>query len=73
MASLAALLDEAGFPARPLLVGHDPDFSATVSELVGADILVRKSALVRVDADLPLAPGTAELRWLVPPDSLKAR
>jgi phosphohistidine phosphatase len=71
--SLGDLLEEAGQPARPLLVGHDPDFSDTVSTLVGASVLVRKAALVRVDADLPLQPGGGELRWLVPPDALKSR
>ena len=71
--SLDALIEEAGHPARPLLVGHDPDFSATVSALVGADILVRKGALVRVDADLPLVTGGGELHWLIPPDALKPR
>ncbi len=73
VASLDALVEEAGFPGRPLLVGHDPDFSATVSALVGADILVRKGALVRVDADLPLSTGAGELHWLIPPDALKPR
>jgi phosphohistidine phosphatase len=73
VASLDALVEEAGFPGRALLVGHDPEFSATVSALVGADILVRKGALVRVDADLPLATGAGELHWLIPPDALKPR
>ncbi len=73
VASLDALVEEAGFPERPLLVGHDPDFSATVSALVGADVLVRKAALVRVDADLPLATGGGALHWLIPPDALKPR
>jgi phosphohistidine phosphatase len=73
VASLDALVEEAGFPGRPLLVGHDPEFSATVSALVGADILVRKGALVRVDADLPLGTGAGELHWLIPPDALKPR
>jgi len=73
VASLDDLLAEAGLPARPLLVGHDPDFSMTVSALVGAEVLVKKGALVRVDAALPLQSGTGELRWLVPPDALRSR
>ena len=71
--SLGDLLDEAGSPSRPLLVGHDPDFTATVSALVDAQVVVRKAALVRIDAGLPLRPGGGELRWLVPPDALKSR
>jgi phosphohistidine phosphatase len=71
--TLGDLLDEAGLPARPLLVGHDPDFTETVSTLVGAEVLVKKGALVRIDAQLPLRAGGGELRWLVPPDALKSR
>ena len=72
--ALAELLDEAGKPGRPLLVGHDPEFSETVSALIGAaGIAVRKGALVRVDAALPLVEGGGELRWLIPPDALKER
>jgi len=73
VASLGAILEDAGGPSRPLLVGHDPDFSMAVSDLVGASITVRKGALVRVDAALPLADGRGELRWLIPPDALKER
>jgi len=72
--SLGALLAEAGEPARPLLVGHDPDFSWLVSALVGiAGLTVRKGTLVRVDATLPLVEGACELRWLIPPDALRER
>ena len=72
--SLDELLEEAGMPARPLLVGHDPEFSETVSALIGAvGIAVRKGALVRIDATLPLVEGGGDLRWLIPPDALKER
>jgi phosphohistidine phosphatase len=73
ISTLGWILDEAGGPGRPLLVGHDPDFSGVVSALVGAEIVVRKGALVRVDATLPLADGQGDLRWLIPPDALKER
>ncbi len=72
--SLGELLAEAGEPARPLLVGHDPDFSWLVSALVGiAGLTVRKGTLVRVDGALPLVEGACELRWLIPPDALRDR
>jgi len=71
--ALGGILEDAGRPARPLLVGHDPDFSTAVSELVGASLTVRKGALVRVDAALPLTEGQGDLRWLIPPDALKER
>lgn len=67
--SLQALLADAGDPAKTVLVGHDPDFSELLALLVGAlRIPMRKGALARVDADLPLRPAGGILRWLVPPD-----
>ncbi len=71
LAALDRLLADAGDPRRALLVGHDPDFSELLSELVGAPILMRKGAVARVDAQRPLSPGGGELRWLVPPDLLR--
>lgn len=71
LGDLEALLADAGRPRRPLLVGHDPDFSHLASSLVGARVVVRKGALLRIDAEIPLVPGTGELRWLVPPELLR--
>jgi phosphohistidine phosphatase len=71
LAELERLLDELGSPRRPLLVGHDPDFSGLVTALVGgAEITLRKGALARLDATRPLAPGGGALRWLLPPELL---
>ncbi len=68
---LARLLRDHGDPARPMLVGHDPDFSALLTELVGAGaITMRKGALARVDVEPPFEPGTGLLRWLLPPELL---
>ena len=68
---LEEILDDAGSPRRPLIVGHDPDFSELVSELIGAPIPMRKGTLVRIDVERPLEPGAGELRWLVPPDLVR--
>ncbi len=58
-------------PGAVVLVGHDPDFSELVADLVGGcGIPVKKGALVRLDADRPLRPGNAVLRWLLPPDAV---
>lgn len=66
-----SVLRDAGDPSRPILVGHDPDFSDIAATLVGAAALrVRKGALVRIDVDRPLTPGRGTLRWLLPPDLL---
>ncbi|HYN69513.1 MAG TPA: histidine phosphatase family protein [Candidatus Eisenbacteria bacterium] len=55
-----------------MLVGHDPDFSELLAELIGIDELpLRKGALARLDAPLPLAAGAATLRSLVPPELFK--
>jgi phosphohistidine phosphatase len=68
LATLERILADAGDPSRPILVGHDPDFSELVSELVGAPIAMRKATLARVDVERPLEPGAGELRWLLPPE-----
>ena len=71
LATVDQVLAGAGHPRRPVLVGHDPDFSELVSELVGAPIPMRKGALARVDVERPLVSGAGELRWLLPPDILR--
>lgn len=70
--ALEAILADAGGPRRPILVGHDPDFSELASELVGGPVLMRKGSLARIDVERPLAAGAGELRWLLPPDALRA-
>jgi phosphohistidine phosphatase len=67
-----AILTDAGDPARVVLVGHDPDFSEVLATLCDApNAAMKKGALARIDARRPLAAGSGELRWLVPPDLLK--
>lgn len=69
--TIEAILFDAGEPERPVLVGHDPDFSEILEALCGGGLTMRKGALARVDAVRPLSPGSGSLRWLVPPDLLK--
>jgi phosphohistidine phosphatase len=69
--SLERLLAGAGNPRRPLLVGHDPDFSMLAAELAGvAELPLRKGTLLRIDTRRPLQAGNGLLRWLLPPDLL---
>ena len=69
--SLDGLLTRAGNPRRPLLVGHDPDFSMLAADLAGvAELPVRKGTLLRIDTRRPLQGGHGVLRWLLPPDLL---
>ena len=72
LATLETLLRDAGDPSRPVVAGHDPDFSELLAELAGAaQIPMRKGALARLDIERPLRPGTGTPRWMVPPDLLK--
>jgi phosphohistidine phosphatase len=69
--ALEDILADFGDPARPMLVGHDPDFSDLLATLVASSYLpMRKGALARVDLERPVRPGAGTLRWLVPPDLL---
>jgi phosphohistidine phosphatase SixA len=66
-----AILRDAGSPRRPVLVGHDPDFSELLTTLVDARAIpMKKGAIARVDLALGLQPGGGILRWLLPPDLL---
>jgi phosphohistidine phosphatase len=70
-ATVDALLADAGDPRRPVLVGHDPDFSQVLGWLASADgVTMKKGALARVDVRGAVADGRGTLRWLVPPDLL---
>ena len=70
--ALEAILRDAGDPQRPVIVGHDPDFTELVAILCrAARVPMRKGALARIDAPRPLEPGGGTLRWLVPPDLLR--
>jgi phosphohistidine phosphatase len=72
VATLETLLRDAGDPERPVIVGHDPDFSELAAELSGArELPLKKGALARIDVERPLEPGGGTLAWLVPPDLLK--
>ncbi len=67
-----AIRHDAGSPRRILLVGHDPDFSELLADLVGAPSLgLKKGALARVDVADVVTSGGGILRWLLPPDVLR--
>jgi len=69
VAGLEALLADHGNPARPILVGHDPDFSELVASLAGAqEIPMRKGAFARIDIGRPIQPGGGVLAFLIPPE-----
>jgi phosphohistidine phosphatase SixA len=72
---VVAILQDAGPADRPCLVGHDPDFSELLGELLGTGaVSMRKGTLARVD--LPgraLEPGEGVLRYLLPPEMVPGR
>jgi phosphohistidine phosphatase len=66
------LLADHDDPDRPMIVGHDPDFSEIVADLcLTHAIPMRKGAFARIDVDRPLRPGAGILRWLVPPGAIR--
>lgn len=68
---LDAILGDHADPQRPILVGHDPDLSEVVAELIGSDAVpMRKGACIRIDAERPFAAEGGTLRWLIPPEVL---
>jgi phosphohistidine phosphatase len=69
---IEAVLADARDPERPVLVGHDPDFSELLGLLCdAANAPMRKGAFARIEVDRPLGPGGGTLRWLIPPDALR--
>jgi phosphohistidine phosphatase len=63
-AKLAKLLQE--FSAdRLMLVGHEPDFSHTISEVTGGAIKLGKAGVALIDLDKTTMKG--RLLWLLPP------
>jgi phosphohistidine phosphatase len=70
---LEQLLAAHGPAQSVMVVGHEPDFSATVSELIGGgDVVMKKGGLARVDVTAPVA-GGGELVWLLTPPLLGSR
>ena len=69
VAGLEVLLSDHGNPGRPILVGHDPDFSDLVTSLSGAvAIPMRKGTFARIDIGRPIEPGSGILAFLIPPE-----
>ncbi len=67
---LAGILRDHGDAGALMLVGHDPDFSDTIGELIGGGtVICKKGALARIDLADPDEPK-GELVWLIPPRML---
>lgn len=67
---LAGILDRYSEHTAIMIVGHEPSFSAVLSETIGGgSIVVRKGAVARVDLT-GVNPAAGELGWLVTPGSI---
>ncbi len=68
--ALAQILKDHSRAKALMLVGHEPDFSETVSAITGgSEILFKKGGLARVDlTDIAALKG--QLAWLIPPKIL---
>jgi phosphohistidine phosphatase len=54
-----------------MLVGHEPDFSLTISALIGGGkVILKKGGLARVDITT-IDALQGELVWLLPPKSMR--
>ncbi len=60
----AIVADNAGAEVL-LLVGHEPEFSATIAQITGGTVVVKKAGVARVDVDEQSLRGV--LVWLLPP------
>jgi phosphohistidine phosphatase SixA len=63
------IVTAAGATERPCLVGHDPDFSELLGELIGVAVVpMRKGAIARVDFEGRIRSGRGVIRLLLPPE-----
>ena len=70
---LEQVLAERGPAGEIMVVGHEPDFSETIAELIGGgDVVMKKGGLARVDVAAPVA-GGGQLVWLLTPPLLGSR
>ena len=68
--ALAEILKDYPRARALLLIGHEPDFSGTVSALTGGSLIVlKKGGLARVDLE-DVSSQSGQLVWLIPPKIL---
>ena len=68
---LAQVLTEHPETKNIMLVGHEPDFSLTISALTGGgNVMLKKGGLARVDLT-DTAPLQGDLVWLLPPKIMR--
>lgn len=66
----AALLANLPGDEDVMLVGHEPDFSQTISAIIGGgEVVMKKGGLARIDVETT-DPLRGKLAWLLPPKVL---
>lgn len=50
-----------------MFVGHEPSMSSALRQITGADVVMKKGGLARVDVNVPAAPLQGQLVWLIAP------
>jgi len=71
---LRHLLSQHSTAERVLLVGHEPDFSSMIGELIGggaASVEIKKACLAALKVNRSVRPGSGTLRLLLPPRVLR--
>lgn len=69
--AVEALVSDLGAADGIMFVGHEPDFSTTISSLVGGRVVIKKGGLARVDIVMS-QPLLGELVWLLAPKIFSA-
>jgi phosphohistidine phosphatase len=69
--AVEALTRDLGDDAQVMFVGHEPDFSTTITSLVGGHVVMKKGGLARVDV-IMRQPLLGELVWLIAPKAFEA-
>ena len=73
-ASVAEAIAHAHGGERTCLVGHDPDFSYLLGELLGLAVIpMRKGAFAGVDFQGPIRAARGSMRVLLPPEVLASK
>ncbi len=66
--TLQPLIADLDFNAEVLVVGHEPDLSATIAELIGGgEIVMKKGGMARVDLFENRLPLRGALVWVLAP------
>lgn len=70
--AVAKLIEPLPEDSEVMFVGHEPSMSTTISDLTGADVVMKKGGLARVDIVQYAPPLEGQLIWLITPKVFEA-